>query len=162
MIIARETVQRYMRRWASPRICPGPEPEQPHAGAQVYPYLLPERHARLYPNHMWGIDITYIRLPGGWLYLVAVIDWFSRYVVSWELDQTLEMPFVVGAVGASLGPDDACDLEQRSGQSFHQSAVHPALLLAAGVQISMDGKGGRATTSSPSGSGARSSMKKST
>ena len=47
---------------------------------------------------MWGIDITYIRLRRSWLYLVAVIDWFSRYVVSWELDQTLEMPFVVTTV----------------------------------------------------------------
>lgn len=53
-------------------------------------------------NQVWGIDITYIRLPGGWLYLVAVLDWHSRYVVSWELDQTLELRFVLEAMQQAL------------------------------------------------------------
>ena len=55
-----------------------------------------------YPNHVWGIDITYIRLAGGWMYLVAILDWFSRFVVAWELDQTLELPFVLTAVDHAL------------------------------------------------------------
>jgi putative transposase len=50
------------------------------------------------PNQVWGIDITYIRLQGGWMYLVAILDWCTRYVISWELDHTLEMPFVLTAV----------------------------------------------------------------
>lgn len=53
-------------------------------------------------NQVWGIDITYIRLQTGWLYLVAILDWFSRYVVSWELDQTLEIGFVLTAVERAL------------------------------------------------------------
>ena len=89
---------------------------------------------------MWGIDITYIRLHGGWLYLVAVIDWFSRYVVSWELDQTLEMPFVVTTVERALA--QASPLIWNSDQGSHfTSPQYTRLLLNAGVQISMDGKG---------------------
>ena len=107
-----------------------------------------------YPNHVWGIDITYIRLPGGWLYLVAVIDWFSRYVVSWELDQTLEMPFVMNAVERALAQTTPVIWNSDQGSHF-TSPQYTQLLLAAGVQISMDCKGRASTTSSPSGSGAR-------
>ena len=92
------------------------------------------------PNQVWGIDITYIRLQDGWMYLVAILDWFSRYVVSWELDQTLEMPFVLRSCGSCAFAGQTRDLEQRSGQPFHQPA-YIEKLLAAGVQISMDGKG---------------------
>jgi putative transposase len=55
-----------------------------------------------HPNAVWGIDITCIRLRRGWMYLVAVLDLYSRYVVSWKLDQTLEMPFVLAAVDTAL------------------------------------------------------------
>ncbi len=69
-------------------IYPGPNLSKRNQKEGVYPYLL--RHiTSAYPNHIWGIDITYIRLRGGWMYLVAILDWYSRYVISWELDQTL-------------------------------------------------------------------------
>ena len=55
-----------------------------------------------YPNHVWGLDITYIRLEHGWMYLVAVLDWYSRFIISWELDQSLELPFVLAASDAAL------------------------------------------------------------
>ena len=125
MQVARETVQRYMREMGIAAIYPGPNLSRRNPEHKVYPYLLRNVTAA-YPNHVWGIDITYIRLHGGWLYLVAVIDWFSRYVVSWELDQTLEMPFVVTTVERALAQATPADLEQRSGQPFHQPAVHPA------------------------------------
>ena len=84
-------------------------------------------------DHIWGIDITYIRLKGGWLYLVAVMDWFSRYVISWELSQTLEMPFVVVAVERALA--QATPLIWNSDQGSHfTSPQYTELLLAAGVQ----------------------------
>ncbi|MBM4460954.1 MAG: IS3 family transposase, partial [Chloroflexi bacterium] len=91
--VARETVQRYMREMGITAIYPRPQLSRRNPEHKIYPYLLRNVTAA-YPNHVWGIDITYIRLRGDWLYLVAVIDWFSRYVISWELDQTLEMPFV--------------------------------------------------------------------
>jgi len=54
------------------------------------------------PNHVWGLDITYIRLHGGWMYLVAILDWYSRYIVSWELDQTLQIGFVLETMQLAL------------------------------------------------------------
>jgi len=101
LVVARETVQRYMREMGLAAVYPGLNLSRRNPEPKIYPYLLRNVTAA-YPNHVWGIDITYIRLRGGWLYLVAVIDWFSRYVVSWELDQTLEMPFVVTTVKRAL------------------------------------------------------------
>lgn len=137
--VARETVQRYMREMGITAIYPGPNLSRRNSEHKVYPYLLRNVTAA-YPNHVWGIDITYIRLCGGWLYLVAVIDWFSRYVVSWELDQTLAMPFVVTAVERALA--QATPVIWNSDQGSHfTSPQYTRLLLDAGVQISMDGKG---------------------
>lgn len=68
---------------------------------KVFPYLLRNVTAA-HPNHIWGTDITYIRLVKGWLYLVAYMDWFSRYVVSWELSDNLETVFVVEALKKAL------------------------------------------------------------
>jgi putative transposase len=97
MGINRKTVGRYMSEMGIAAIYPGPNLSKRNQREGVYPYLL--RHiTSAYPNHIWGIDITYIRLRGGWMYLVAILDWYSRYVVSWELDQTLELPFVLTAV----------------------------------------------------------------
>jgi putative transposase len=137
--VARETVQRYMREMGITAIYPGPNLSRHNPEHKVYPYLLRNVTAA-YPNHVWGIDITYIRLRRSWLYLVAVIDWFSRYVVSWELDQTLAMPFVVTTVERALA--QASPLIWNSDQGSHfTSPQYTQLLLQAGVQISMDGKG---------------------
>lgn len=137
--VSRETVQRYMREMGITAIYPGPNLSRRNPAHKIYPYLLRNVTAA-YPNHVWGIDITYIRLHGGWLYLVAVIDWFSRYVISWELDQTLEMPFVVTAVERALA--QATPVIWNSDQGSHfTSPQYTQLLLDAGVQISMDGKG---------------------
>ena len=137
--IARETVQRYMREMGIAGICPGPNLSRRNAEHKVYPYLLRNVKA-VRPNHVWGIDITYIRLRNGWMYLVAVLDWFSRYVVSWELDQTLAMPFVVAAVQRALA--QATPVIWNSDQGSHfTSPQYTQLLHDAGVQISMDGKG---------------------
>lgn len=137
--VARETVQRYMREMGIAGICPGPNLSRRNAQHKVYPYLLRNVTADR-PNHVWGVDITYIRLRSGWMYLVAVLDWFSRYVVSWELDQTLEMPFVVATVQRALA--QATPVIWNSDQGSHfTSPQYTQLLLDAGVQISMDGKG---------------------
>jgi putative transposase len=83
---------------------------------------------------------VYIRLSGGWMYLVAVLDWYSRYVVSWELDQTLEMPFVLAAVDRAL--EVATPEIWNSDQGSHfTSPQYIERLLAKDVRISMDGKG---------------------
>ena len=101
LAINRKTVQRHMRQMGLVAIFPGPNLSKRAHNHAVFPYLL-RGLAITHPNHVWGIDITYIRLRGGWLYLVAVLDWFSRYVLSWQLDQTLEMPFVLSATQSAL------------------------------------------------------------
>src|SRR5437764_816079 len=83
-----KAAQRQMQEMGIAGIAPGPHLSTRAVRHPLYPYLLRDL-ASAWPNHVWGIDITYIRMEAGWLYLVAVLDWYSRYVVSWELDLTL-------------------------------------------------------------------------
>ncbi len=137
--INRKAVQRHMRAMGLAGICPGPNLSQRNLEHRIYPYLL--RHlTAAYPNHVWGIDITYVRLRRGWLYLVAVLDWFSRYVVSWQLDETLEIDFVLLAVDGALARHKPLIWNSDQGSHF-TSPQYTQRLLAAEVQISMDGKG---------------------
>jgi len=137
--VSRLTVQHYMREMGISGIAPGPNTSKTAPEHKIYPYLL--RHVSAgYPNHIWGIDITYIRLKGGWLYLVAILDWFSRFAITWELDQTLELPFVLTAVDRAL--KQAIPTIWNSDQGSHfTSPQYFNRLLSAGVQISMDGRG---------------------
>ncbi len=137
--ISRKTVQRHMREMGIAGICPGPNLSKRNTEHRVYPYLL--RHLRTErPNQVWGIDITYVRMQGSWMYLVAVLDWYSRFVVSWAVDETLEMPFVLETARHALG--QATPVIWNSDQGSHfTSPQYTQILQAAGVQISMDGKG---------------------
>jgi putative transposase len=137
--ISRPTVQGYMRSMGIAGIAPGPNTSQPSPEHKVYPYLL--RNLDICrPNQVWGIDITYIRLRAGWMYLVAILDWFSRFVVAWELDQTLRSAFVLKAVDCALAV--ACPEIWNSDQGSHfTSPQYTRKLLDAQVQISMDGRG---------------------
>jgi putative transposase len=137
--INRKRVQRYMREMGIAGISPGPNLSKRALEHRIYPYLLRSITAQA-PNHIWGCDITYVRLRGGWLYLVAILDWFSRYVVSWALDDTLELPFVLDALGQALRSATPQIWNTDQGSQF----TSPQLirqLEAAGVAISMDGKG---------------------
>lgn len=135
----RETVRHYMREMGLQAIYAKPNLSRRRLEDKVYPYLLKNITAS-YPNHIWGIDITYIRLRDGWLYLVAVLDWYSRYVVSWQLDDNLEMPFVLAAVDQALA--QATPLICNSDQGSHfTSPQYTHRLLEAQVRISMDGRG---------------------
>lgn len=137
--INRKRVQRYMREMGLAAIFPGPKLSQPAPGHKIYPYLL--RHVTAsYPDHIWGIDITYIRLQKGWMYLVAILDWYSRFVVSWALDQTLEMPFVLDAVDRALQQAKPQIINSDQGSHF-TSPQYLDRFLTGGSQISMDGRG---------------------
>jgi putative transposase len=111
-------------------------PDKQH---KIYPYLLRDVQI-IRPDQVWSADITYIRMYRGWLYLVAVMDWFSRYVLSWEISITLESEFCVSALkeALNLGKPDIFNTDQ--GSQF-TSIDFTKVLLNAGVQISMDGKG---------------------
>jgi putative transposase len=137
--ISRKTVQRHMREMGIAGICPGPNLSKRSSEHRVYPYLVRHVSAER-ANHVWGIDITYVRMQGSWMYLVAVLDWYSRFVVSWAVDETLEMPFVLTTVSSALS--EATPEIWNSDQGSHfTSPQYIQLLQAAGVQISMDGKG---------------------
>jgi len=139
LTVNRKTVQRHMREMGLAALVPGPILSQRAPEHRVFPYLL-RGLAITRPNQVWGIDITYIRLRAGWLYLVAVLDWFSRYVLSWELDQTLAMPFVLAATHRALTVATPSIWNSDQGSHF-TSPQYTDLLQAAGVQISMDGRG---------------------
>jgi putative transposase len=106
---------------------------------KVYPYLLSGLKITR-PGQVFGTDITYIRLKSGWLYLVVVLDWHSRYVVSWELDQTLQIEFVLKAVerALALGRPEIFNSDQGS---HFTSPKYIQLVEGAGSRVSMDGKG---------------------
>lgn len=137
--INRKRVQRYMREMGIAGISPRPNLSKRALEHRIYPYLLRSITAQA-PNHIWGCDITYVRLRGGWLYLVAILDWFSRYVVSWALDDTLELPFVLDALGQALRVATPQIWNTDQGSQFTSPQL-TSQLEAAGVTISMDGKG---------------------
>ena len=138
-VIGKNTVAEYMRQMGIEAIFPGPNLSKRAKSAAVYPYLLQNVTAN-FPNHVWGIDITYIRLQQGWMYLVAVLDWYSRYIISWQLDDTLEMPFVLAAVDQALSQTKPVIWNSDQGSHF-TSPQYIDRLKNADIQISMDGKG---------------------
>jgi putative transposase len=132
-------VQRLLRLMGLEAIYPKPKLSQPAAGHQIYPYLL--RGVRIErANQVWSSDITYIRLIGGFVYLVAIIDWFSRYVLAWELSVTLDSDFCVSALERALerGQPEVFNTDQ--GAQF-TSLAFTARLLEREIRISMDGRG---------------------
>lgn len=134
-----KAVARHMREMGLIAIHPGPNLSKRAQHAVIYPYLLRNITATA-PNHVWGIDITYIRLHGGWMYLVAVLDWYSRYVVSWQRDQTMQQAFVMEAVQQALALATPQIWNSDQGSHF-TSPQYTQVLLAHQVRISMDGKG---------------------
>jgi putative transposase len=139
MTISRKTVQKYMREMGLEAIGPRPNLSKPHPQHKIYPYLLRNITAD-YPNHIWGIDITYIRLQAGWMYLVAVIDWHSRFVISWVLDQSLAVDFVLEAVDQAIIVSQPKIWNSDQGSQF-TSPQYIDRLETHDIQISMDGRG---------------------
>jgi len=135
----RATAGKYMRQMGIEAIRPGPNLSRRNQEHKVYPYLL--RGLSIdYPNAVWGTDITYIRTTRGWLYLVAFLDWFSRYVVAWQLSDTLESAFVTDCAVRALAHGLPEIINSDQGSQF-TSRAYVNRLEEAGVRISMDGKG---------------------
>jgi putative transposase len=116
-----------------------PRTSHPAAGHKIYPYLLSGMKITR-PNQVWAADITYIPMTRGFLYLVAIIDWYSRYVLSWRLSNTMDVGFCVEALEEALkkGRPDIFNTDQ--GTQFTSEAF-TGLLHQHGVRVSMDGKG---------------------
>ena len=137
-VINRKRVVRCMREMGLAGVSPGPNLSKRNLAHKIYPYLLRGVKAS-HNNHIWSIDITYIRLKRGWMYLVAVIDWYSRYIVSWELDQTLDIDFVLKATKTGLQHAKPEIWNSDQGSHF-TSEKYTNILKEADVRISMDGK----------------------
>jgi putative transposase len=138
--VNRKRVQRLMRLMGLTAIGPKPNTSRPRVGHTVYPYLLGDLTIER-ANQAWAADITYIPMARGFLYLVAIIDWHSRKVLSWRLSNTMDADFCVEALEEALtryGTPEIFNTDQ--GAQF-TSAAFTEVLKNASVQISMDGKG---------------------
>jgi len=138
-IVNGKRVRRLMRKMGLLAVYPRPQTSQAAPQHTKYPYLL-RGLAIQRPNQVWSADITYVPLPKGFVYLVAVIDWYSRFVLSWQLSNTLDGNFCLEALQQALqhGPPEIFNTDQ--GAQFTAQAFTGALA-AAGIRISMDGRG---------------------
>lgn len=137
--INRKAVQRHMQEMCIQGIHPGPNLSKRNLQNRIYPYLLSGLTVE-HPNKVWAIDITYIRLKNGWMYLAAIIDLFSRYVVAWDMEQSLEIDFVLRTVEMGLKNGKPEIMNSDQGSHF-TSPQYIERLKAAEVKISMDGRG---------------------
>jgi putative transposase len=132
-------VARLMRKMGLQAIFPGPRTSIPHPQHKKYPYLL--RNLRIErPNQVWAADITYVPMPHGFMYLVAVMDWFSRYVLAWQLSNTLDGTFCLEALRLALQTGQPEIFNTDQGVQFTAHAF-TTQLETTGIQISMDGRG---------------------
>jgi len=140
MCIGHNRVRRLLRLMGLEAIYPKPRLSLPGGPEhRIYPYLL--RGVRIdHPNQVWSADITYIRLSQGFAYLVAILDWFSRYVLSWSLSPTLDAWFCVGALREALRTATPEMFNTDQGSQF-TSGAWIEVLTKAGIAISMDGRG---------------------
>ena len=137
--VNRKRVRRLMRLMGIKAIYRRPRTSTPAPGHKTYPYLLGGMEITR-PNQVWAADITYIPMARGFLYLVVIMDWYSRYVLSWRLSNTLDAGFCVDALEGALrkGRPDICNTDQ--GAQFTSEAF-TGLLEQHRIRISMDGKG---------------------
>ena len=137
--VNRKRVRRLMRLMGIKAIYRRPRTSTPAPGHKIYPYLIGGMEITR-PNQVWAADITYIPMARGFLYLVVIMDWYSRYVLSWRLSNTLDAGFCVDALEEALrkGRPDICNTDQ--GAQFTSEAF-TGLLEQHRIRISMDGKG---------------------
>lgn len=137
--VNRKRVQRLMRTMGIEGLSPRRSTSQPAAGHRVFPYLL--RNVEItHADHVWSTDITYIPLRGGYVYLVAIMDWYSRYVLTWRLSNRLEGEFCLEALDAALKGGKPEIFNSDQGSQFTSDAF-VSQLLGRAVAVSMDGRG---------------------
>ena len=138
--VGRKRVRRLMARMGLEPIYQRPRTTIPHPGHRIYPYLLREVVVDR-PNQVWCADITYIPMRRGFLYLVAVMDWSTRKVLSWRVSNTMDAAFCIEALEEALARYGRPDIFNSDQGSQFTSPRFTGVLQAAGVRISMDGRG---------------------
>ena len=139
-VVNRKRVQRLMRLMGLAGMAPGPNTSRPHPEHKVYPYLL-RGVPVVRPNQVWSTDITYIRLPRGFAYLVAIIDWYSRRVLSWRISNSMEAVFCVDCLEDALRTHGKPEIFNSDQGSQFTSVAFTGVLEREGIVISMDGRG---------------------
>jgi len=140
VVIGREKVATLMRRMGIEAIYRRPNTSKPAAGHKIYPYLL--RGLKIdRPNQVWAMDITYIPMARGFVYLAAVVDWFTRRVLSWRLSITMEVEFCLEALQEALAKYGRPEIFNTDQGSQFTSAAFTCLLRENRIAISMDGRG---------------------
>ncbi len=138
--VNRKRVQRLMREMGLAGMAPGPNTSRPHPEHKVYPYLL-RGVPVVRPNQVWSTDITYIRLAHGFAYLVAIIDWYSRRVLSWRISNSMEAAFCVDCLEEALHSHGKPEIFNSDQGSQFTSEAFTGVLKREGIAISMDGRG---------------------
>ena len=139
IVIGREKVAALMRRMGIEAVYRRPNTSKPTPGHKIYPYLLRGKLIDR-PNQVWAMDITYIPMARGFVYLAAVVDWFSRRVLAWKLSITLEVEFCIEAVEEALARHGKPEIFNTDQGSQFTSSDFTGLLLGHKIAISMDGK----------------------
>jgi putative transposase len=140
VVIGRELVRTMMRRMCIEALYRRPGTSKPAPGHKIYPYLL-RGLAIERPNQVWAMDITYIPMAHGFVYLAAVVDWSTRRVLAWRLSITMEVDFCIEAVEEALGTYGRPEIFNTDQGSQFTSAAFTGLLLENKIAISMDGRG---------------------
>jgi len=138
--VGRRHLSTLMRRMAITAIAPQPGTSRRHRAHPVFPYLLRGR-VITQPNHVWAMDITYIPMARGFVYLAAVMDWATRRVLSWRVSITLDSSFCLDAVEEALAKYGRPEIFNTDQGAQFTSAVFTGLLQQHGIRISMDGQG---------------------
>jgi putative transposase len=138
--INRKRVQRLMVMLGLAGMAPGPNTSRPHPQHKIYPYLL-RGVVITRPNQVWSTDITYLRLPRGFVYLAAVIDWYSRRVLAWRLSNTMDSGFCVDCLEEALQHYGTPEIFNTDQGSQFTSEAFTGVLLKKSIAISMDGRG---------------------
>jgi putative transposase len=138
--VGRRHVRTLMRQMAIEAIYRRPNTSKPAPGHRIYPYLL-RGLAITRPNQVWAMDITYIPMARGFVYLAAVVDWFSRRVLAWKLSITMDVSFCIEALEEALSNYGKPEIFNTDQGSQFTSEAFTGRLKKEGIQISMDGKG---------------------
>jgi putative transposase len=138
--VNRKRVQRLLQKLGLAGMAPGPNTSKPHPQHKLYPYLLRGLDI-VRPNQVWSTDITYIRLRHGFVYLVAIIDWYSRKVLAWRLSNTLDAGFCVDGLEEAIKNFGVPEIFNTDQGSQFTSEGFTGVLIQNGITISMDGRG---------------------
>lgn len=138
--VNRKRVQRLMQTLGLVGMAPGPNTSKAHPQHKIYPYLLRGVDI-IRPNQVWSTDITYIRLPHGFVYLVAIIDWYSRKILSWRLSNTMDAGFCVDCLEDAIKAYGTPEIFNSDQGSQFTSDMFTSVLIENAITISMDGRG---------------------